>query len=149
MKNLLILYAALLLLAGCSTTRQSKVDVELVTFEPNRVLLTISRQEWDGLFGPCGYVGFRGHYYAFHLKGSGPVFENPKVFNANSSGHTYRATVTLDTEHQKATLNVREILSKEGEPERSRRHSISGTYMIDEVREATSADRFGSPDSTW
>ncbi len=143
----LFIALTLILVTGCSTSRESKTHVELVRFGSDRRLLTIIRQEWDGAFGPHGYTGYREHYYDIKLVGNGSLFSNPAIREDRSPSSVYHGTVALDMENMRAILNIQKISPDLNETNRNL--SISGKYKIDSVRDATPTDRFAFPDSIW
>jgi hypothetical protein len=140
-----ILTIMVMLAAGCSTVGESRTKFEIVCFGTDRRLLTITRQEWDGGFGPDGYVGYRAHNYDIKLLGLGPEFTNPWVREDRSPSTTFSGTVALDITNMQVTLN---ILKTPFGSKRSERF-MDGTYEIDAVRDANKADKFAYPEATW
>jgi len=134
MKLLLLLfsYCILVSISGCATRPAD--HVELLDKEPGKVILGIAKQQWGGLIGPEGYVGYQTWTYWAALAGDGPEFVDPHIEGGN--GEPCIGTILLDREHNKVTINMKRIVSAPGYPLRTIPHPANGTYKIDEIRKA-------------
>jgi len=126
----------LTLMVGCVAPSHPKARNGAVLIEqgPGEIELRFWKRSWGGIFGVHGYVGYVTHSYAAALEGSGPIFTNPR-FQDNPGFHCL-GTIVLDREHNQVTINMRRIVSMQGEPERAKPHPANGTYTIESVRKA-------------
>jgi hypothetical protein len=140
MKAILIAILAIAIAAsesGCVGVRNVNEQdyAKLIDFGQDGVVVLISKREWEGFWGPEGYIGLVKRQYRAGLHGMGPVFVNPR-FQDNPPDIHCIGTVTLDREHEKVIIDMRRILSKPGEPERTRPHPANGAYRIESTRRA-------------
>ena len=106
---------------------------ELIEIAPDKTLANITKREWAGFWGPEGYVGYKVYGYTAALSGDGPVFVDPHFVDNPPSFHCV-GTITLDRDHKRITVNLRRVVSKEGEPETTKPHPANGEYLIESVR---------------
>ena len=136
-----ILRTILLVLAvtvsACTSPTKGKgvTRVELIRKGEGKMLLSITRREWEGVVGPHGFVGYSTVGYWAALDGAGPSFENPH-FQDNPSDFRCVGSITVDLVKRSVRIEMKRIVSKTGEVERLRPHPVNGTYSIDAVRDA-------------
>src|SRR6266487_437349 len=138
MKKILNLaIAVLFVLTGCASSRSenSRNHIDLIEYAPGKIDVRITRRQWGGFWGPEGYIGYEKEHYRAGLRGSGRTFTNPE-FQDNPPGRCI-GTITLDREHNKVIVNMWRVVSKPGEPLRTKAHPANGTYPIASTRKAT------------
>jgi len=138
MKNMILLFVLIAIgLVACVGPKSSGQREHAVVIRkgPGKLLLSITKQEWRGVYGEHGYEGYRTVGYWAALEGPGPTFANPH-FQDNPSGFRCTGTITLDLERMSVTVDMRRIVSGLGEPERTKPHPANGTYSIEEIRDA-------------
>ena len=124
---------SLLFFVGCAGPNGSKDHNYAVLRDLGRGCseVTIINRQWDGLWGPSGYVGFRDNSYSVVLEGSGPTYINPPFIDNPPCRCV--GTVAVDREHNRVTVDMRRIASKPEEPEHMQLHPANGTYSIRSV----------------
>jgi hypothetical protein len=132
-----ILLVVTITATGCTSPTKGKgvTRVELIRKGQGKMLLSITRREWEGVAGPHGFVGYSTVGYWTALDGAGPTFENPH-FQDNPSDFRCVGSVTLDMVNRRVRIEMKRIVSKPGEVERLRPHPVNGIYSIDAVRDA-------------
>lgn len=134
--------AAICLLPGCVGTRDNEQHdhADIVDYGSRGIDVEITKRMWDGFWGAEGYIGYKNEHYKAGLQGDGPVFINPP-FQDNPPDIYCIGTITVDRQHGKVTVNMRRIVSKPGERQRTQPHPANGTYPI----ESTRYDHTGRP----
>lgn len=122
-------------ISGCASKAKSDSSdhAVLIEIEPGKVLLSVNKKIWKGLWGPEGYIGYQRISYWAALNGSGPVFVNPH-FQDNPSGFHCVGTIVVDRDHNLVTLDMRRVVSKSSQPDRTAPHPANGHYQIDTIR---------------
>jgi hypothetical protein len=128
--QLLFLSLFIAIFAGCATKPPD--HVELLESGPGEFSLAICKQQWGGLFGPEGFVGYQTWTYWAILKGEGPIFVNPK-FTDMPSDYQCIGTITLDKAHNVVIVKMSRIVSSPGSPLQTKPHPANGTYKIDVI----------------
>src|SRR5260221_13589992 len=83
------------ILSSCTTSPRECDHAILFESGPGKLLLAVSRTQWEGFWGPEGYIGNQQTGYWAALEGGGPVFINPH-FQDNPSTFHCVGTITLD-----------------------------------------------------
>jgi len=127
----------LLVLTGCTGTGNPKPHdyADLIVYGPEKMDVLITHQQWGGIWGPEGYIGYEQGHYRAALRGPGPTFIDPK-FQDNPPSTACVGSITLDREHKRLAIDMRRIVSRPGEPQRTKAHPASGTYVIESTRHA-------------
>jgi hypothetical protein len=122
---------------GCATTKRAdkNVHVTLIRKAPGKQLLAITRDEWGGLWGAHGYIGYERVGYWAALEGTGPVYVNPH-FQDSPSDFKCVGTITINQQTNSVTIEMERIVSGSRQPQETIPHPINGRYVIDSIRDA-------------
>jgi hypothetical protein len=145
-----LIFPLLFFLVGCASSNKGGAKVELIQMPGDIRVLTLLRDEWDGIFSTEGYVGYQTHGYRIRLVGNGSHFENCKTVVFKTADYSrYHSNVSLDLEKQSVIIYVWEEVQKSDGTKRRVKHNISGKYHIDAVRPATESERFNFSEDNW
>jgi len=99
---------------------------------PGSLCLEICSTSWEPLLGVDGPGGRRtGYEYWSILEGDGPVFKNPVLHeNGFSRPFVNLGTITIDKKSRKVVIDLRRVVSKPDEPERTEPSPANGTYPL-------------------
>jgi hypothetical protein len=117
---------------------------ELRLGSDDRMQVLICADVWRGQFftpeGPRWVENYL--YYWVTLRGRGPDYIDP-IFHKNSPipSEPHVGTITVDQQKREVTINLRRVVSKPGEPQRTEPSPANGTYPI----KKTNRDAFLEP----
>lgn len=113
-----------------------KKYAEMRLSSTGKTQIIIRGDVWRGLITPHGFGGYAHNiYYWSTLQGDGPIYANPILWeNAPISfQHDHVGSISIDKISRNVAIDLRRIISRPGEPQRTEPSPANGIYSIVDI----------------